>query len=317
MSLFSECSNPGLIAIVGPTATGKTDVGLRVAEILDGEIVSADSMQIWREMDIGTAKASPQQRQRVPFHLIDVVDFRETFSAAQFQALARTAVEDIRSRGKTAVLVGGTGLYIRALIDDFQFPPQAPPDVRSRLRSEATLLGSQTMWERLRQVDAASAARISPNDTKRIVRALEVYETTGESASLFGSRNSAPETSPWLQFGLACPPGTLAQRINERVDRMMEQGFEEEVRGLLAKGLTPGLQSAQALGYQEMLRYLHGEISLTEAVEFIKVNTRRYAKRQRTWFRPDRRIRWLESNLSPDALAIYITAVVAGTGGPS
>jgi tRNA dimethylallyltransferase len=284
-----------MIAVVGPTATGKTDVGVALAERLGGEIISADSMQIWRGMDIGTAKPDAALRARVRFHLLDVADIREGFSVARFQRMALEAVRDILSRGKVPLLVGGTGLYVRAVVDGLRMPPPADPAVRARLQEEALRMGSRALHARLARVDPQSASRVSPNDTKRIVRALEVFETTGRTLTEWNERDRARRgESPWLQFGLYCERDELNRRIDARVDAMLRAGWVDEVRSLMAGGLRPGLQSACALGYQEIMRLLTEGGSPEETAQAIKTATRRFAKRQRTWFRADPRIVWVD-----------------------
>jgi tRNA dimethylallyltransferase len=284
-----------MIAVVGPTATGKTDVGVLLAERVGGEIVSADSMQIWRGMDIGTAKPDAALRARVPFHLIDVAGIHETFSVARFQRLALEAMRDILSRGRVPLLVGGTGLYIRAVVDGLRMPPPADPAVRARLQEEVAHLGSPALHERLVRIDPQSAGRISPNDAKRIVRALEVFETTGRTLTEWNEQDRARRSdTPWLQFGLHCERDELNRRIEARVDAMLRAGWVDEVRSLMEAGLHPGLQSACALGYQEIMRLLTEGGSLEETAQAIKIATRQFAKRQRTWFRADPRIIWVD-----------------------
>lgn len=282
-----------LIGIVGPTATGKTDVGVLVAQAIGGEIISADSMQIWRGMDIGTAKPDRMQMQRAPIHLVDVADPHESFSAAEFQALAWRARDEILSRNRSVILVGGTGLYVRAVVEGYQFPPQTPPEVRRQLQQEAEENGPPEMLRRLAEVDPETARRLTPENLRRILRALEVYKATGRPLSAWLQRGTSDQPQ-WRLFGLKMERETLNQRINARVDQMICNGLVEEVRRLHGQGLTRRLQAGRALGYQEVIAHLEGECSLQEAVEAIKQNTRRYAKRQRTWFRRERSVHWID-----------------------
>ncbi len=281
-----------------------------MAEKIDGEIISADSMQIWKGLEIGTAKPTAEERRRVRFHLLDVVDYRQAFSVARFQQIACDAVADIIKRGKAVILVGGTGLYVRAVVDKLEFPPQADPLIRSRLKMAVKRYGVEHLYERLMTVDRVTAERLSKADAQRITRALEVYEQTGKTLSSFhGQRNN--EQNAWRQFGLSFPVDSLVERINTRVDAMMHHGLEREVRKLYARGFNPCLQSAHALGYHEILEYIEGRTNLEDAVMAIKINTRRYAKRQRTWFRSDPRIEWLNADTaSTEQLACKIAAEV-------
>jgi len=305
-----------MIGIVGPTATGKTAVGVELAERLGGEIISADSMQIWRGMDIGTAKPTAEERLRVPFHLVDIADVQGSFSAALFGRLAKEAASDILARGKIPILVGGTGLYVRALVDDLRPPPRAAKGIRERLQSGLDRLGPEPMMARLREVDPATAARLSPADSKRIVRALEVFETTNRPLSEFIEEDRRRRReSPWRLFGLACDRDALNERISQRVDAMIEAGWVAEVRSLAQAGMRVGLQSACALGYQEILAHVRGDLPLSDCVLEIKRNTRRYAKRQRTWFRADGRISWIDVTAASAAeAAVTVMEALASAG---
>lgn len=296
MSSVRPPTEEPILTLVGPTAMGKTDVGIRLAEALDGEIISADSMAVYRGMDIGTAKPTAEERERIPFHLLDVADPNESFSVARFKALAEEALNSIRIQGKQALIVGGTGLYVRVLLEDYgltQTP--ADPDLRARLDSEATAHGAPALHRRLSAADAISAARIHPNDRIRIVRALEVYERTGVPMSVQQAQDALQrEPRPAVKFGLTADRETLYQRIDARVDRMVDQGLEREVSQLLARGYDRNTPSLRSLGYKEMAAYLHSEIDLRAAVDAIKLNTRRFAKRQLTWFRSDPDILWID-----------------------
>ncbi len=285
-----------LLAIVGPTGTGKTEVGVVLAEALGGEIVSADSMQVYRGMDIGTAKPTAEQRARAPHHLIDIIDPDEPFSVADYQRRADAALEDIWRRGRQPILVGGSGLYVRAVLDEMDFSMVPPdPELRRRLTAEARSVGSRSLHERLAQVDPEAAARIHPNDEKRIIRALEVAEGMGGSMSrpqeLDRGKAARYNTS---QFGLTLPREELYRRIDARVERMMEEGLLEEVKGLLRRGYGGELAAMKGLGYAQLPPCLQGETSLAEAVRRLKRDTRRFAKRQLTWFRADPRIEWVD-----------------------
>lgn len=287
-----------LVVLTGPTAVGKTDISIEVAQRLPGEIVSCDSMQVYKHMDIGTAKASVFERETVPHHLIDVVAPDEEFNVARFQELAEAAISDITSRGRIPVLVGGTGLYIKAVVDGFLFPWEgASKEIRESLEEEAAEKGSNVLHARLGEVDPQAARKIHPNDTRRIIRALEVYITTGRPISEMwqeGRRKKKARFDRLVMVGLVRERSVLYERINRRCDRMIELGLVEETRQLLDQGYSKTLTSGQALGYKEIVRYLKGECSLEEAVELIKRDTRRYAKRQLTWFRADPRIEWVD-----------------------
>ena len=286
-----------LLAIVGQTGTGKTEVGVVLAEALGGEIVSADSMQVYRGMDIGTAKPTAQQRARAPHHLIDIIDPDEPFSVADYRKRADAALEDIWRRGRQPILVGGSGLYVRAVLDEMDFSMVPPdPELRRRLTAEARSKGTRALHERLAQVDPAAAARIHPNDEKRIIRALEVAEGMGEPMSRPQEldRGKAARYNSG-QFGLTLPREELYRRIDARVERMMEEGLLEEVKGLLRRGYGGELAAMKGLGYAQLAPHLQGETSLAEAVRRLKRDTRRFAKRQLTWFRADPRIEWVDA----------------------
>ena len=281
-----------LAAIVGPTAVGKSEVAVMVAEKLRGEILSCDSMQVYRGLDIGTAKATPEQRARVPHHLIDLVDPDVPYSVADYQREAKALIEDLNRQGRLPILVGGTGLYYQAVVDDYQLSPLlADPEVRRQLEHEADQ-GLERLYQELQKVDPESTRIIKPSDRKRIIRALEVYRITGKPFSEFQTRNR--ERYRLAAVGLLAPRAELYRRIEERVDRMMRLGLVEEVRHLYAKGYDSSLNAMQALGYKQILRHLKGETTLEQAVAEIKKETRRYAKRQMTWFRKDKRIFWLD-----------------------
>lgn len=284
---------PKVVVILGPTATGKSELGLKLARALGGEIISADSMQVYRLMDIGTAKPLPEVRREVPHHLIDVVWPDEDFSAGDFRQRARQAVEEISSRGKVPLVVGGTGLYIRALTEGLIEGVKGDAKLRERLHEEAERVGSVGLWRRLKEIDPESARRIHPNDLYRIIRALEIYEITGEPPSALRSRHRFGDR-PYevLKIGLTRPREELYRKIDQRVEEMIKGGLEKEVRELLDRGYGPELKSMKAIGYKEMVQYLRGEVSLEEAKRRMKRDTRHFAKRQVTWFKRDPEIYW-------------------------
>jgi tRNA dimethylallyltransferase len=291
-----------VIAIVGPTATGKTEVGIRVAEAIGGEIVSADSQAVYRGMDVGTAKPSGAERSRARFHLIDVVEPDEPFSVAQFKELADRALNEIRGRGRRPLVLGGTGLYVKVLLEGYGLTATpADPAIRARLDAEAAERGAPVLHARLDAVDPEAAAKIHPNDRIRIVRALEVYQRTGEPISAQQARD-AQVRKPLLavKFGLIAPRDVLYERIDRRVDAMIAGGLVEEVRELLNRGVSEAHPPLRSLGYKEIVAYLRGTVSLAGAIGDIKLNTRRFAKRQLTWFRADSEIEWIDiSGRSP------------------
>ena len=286
-----------LICIVGPTAVGKTEIAIQLAQHLDAEIVSLDSRQIYREMDIGTAKPTPDQRGAVPHHLIDCVDVDQPFSVAEYQRLADTAIAEIRERGKPAMAVGGAGLYFRGIIDGLFDGPGADEEIRAKLQQEADEHGNAVLHERLRRCDPETANRVHPNNRVRVIRALEVYELTGKPISVLqGQWKTSEPRYPFRAFGLNIPRETLYQRIEERVDRMVEAGLIEEVKGLLDQGYPRNCVAMQSFGYKELIDYLDRNRTFHEAITLLKQNTRRFAKRQLTWFRNDPRIEWMDTS---------------------
>ncbi|RJX17007.1 MAG: tRNA (adenosine(37)-N6)-dimethylallyltransferase MiaA [Ammonifex sp.] len=282
-----------LLVITGPTATGKSAVAVETALRVNGEIISADSMMVYRGMDVGTAKPTLAERKGVPHHLIDVVDPQESFSVAAFQALAREQIREINARGRLPVLVGGTGLYIRAVLEGYRFTGGVDRELRHRLAEEARRHGPGYLHDRLRSVDPAAAQSLHANDLKRVIRALEVYYETGGDASEEARTEPVPAYDA-LVFGLRIERQELYRRIEARVDNMLSEGLVDEVTKLLKGGLRRDVTAMQALGYKEIAAYVTGEMSLEEAVSVLKRNTRRFAKRQFTWFRRDARIRWLD-----------------------
>jgi tRNA dimethylallyltransferase len=283
-----------LLGLVGPTATGKSEASIELAERLDAEIVAADSMVVYRGMDIGTAKPTAEQRAAVPHHLVDVAELDEQFSVARFQGLARGAIAAIRSRGHQALLVGGSGLYFRAVVDDLAFPG-TDPATRGMLESEAVALGPARMHARLTAADGPAAAKIEPGNVRRTVRALEVAALTGRPFSQFAEAWERYPLGRVRAAGVRLAPSVLARRIEARVQRMVEDGLVEEVRGLLGRGLERLLTSSQAIGYLEVAEHLQGTISLEEAVRRTIRRTKALARRQMAWFRRDPRITWFDA----------------------
>lgn len=286
-----------VICIVGPTASGKTDAAQLVAAAIGGEVVSADSMQIYRGMDIGTGKL-PAAERIVPHHGFDLVDPGEPYSAALFQSFARDAFAAIAERGKRAVLCGGTGLYVKAAIDAYEFPAgdQVGNPVRERWTAFAEREGAQALWDELNRLDPDSARELHPNNVRRVVRAFELLAEGRSYAEQKRNLASIEAAVPAVQFGLAVTPTVLNERIDARVDAMVETGLVGEVRGLLDAGFREGVTAPQAIGYKEIVEALEGRCTLDEAIAAIKQATRRYGKRQRTWFRRDERIRWIDAD---------------------
>ena len=291
-----------LLIIVGPTAVGKTELALALAERINAEIISADSMQVYRGMDIGTAKPSPDERARIPHHLLDVADPREEFSAGDFLRLAEDAIADIRRRGKVPLVVGGTGLYVRALTEGLFDGPKADWPLRDSLMEKERSEGEGTLYKMLKEADPDAASRIHPSDLRRIIRALEVYRKEGRPISeRHQEHRAASGGRPVRIAGLTRDRAELYRRIEMRVDTMMEAGFIEEVKTLKEMGCTRGMVSMQALGYKQVLARLDGEYTLDEAVGLIKRDTKRYAKRQFTWFNAEKRVRWVDLSGSSEA----------------
>jgi tRNA dimethylallyltransferase len=295
-----------IVAVVGPTASGKTDLSLDLAESLGGEVVNTDAMQVYRGMDIGTAKLSPADRRGIPHHLLDTHTVRDPLTVAEFQQEARAIIAELRERGTTPVLVGGSALYTRAVVDCFEFPG-TDAEVRARLEAELTEVGPHALHTRLRDIDPEAAERILPENGRRIVRALEVIEITGRpfTASLPRLEYVDPRT---IQVGVEIDRPALNDRIRRRVDHMFEAGLVDEVERLLAEGLADGRTASRAIGYREVATYLSGELSLEEARERTFVATRRFARRQESWFRRDPRITWVRYD-DPERLATALAAV--------
>lgn len=285
-----------LVVLTGPTAVGKTKLSIALAKRIGGEIISADSMQVYRGMDIGSAKIRPEEMESVRHHLIDVLDPSEPFDVVQFQALAKEAIRQIHSRGHIPILTGGTGFYIQAVAYDIDFTPNdADPSFRRSLEEQQD---PEKLHEMLRKVDPEAAQAIHPNNIRRVIRALEFYEKTGSRISAH-NQAEREKVSPYLlcYFVLNQDRKSVYDRIDQRVDQMLRDGLEEEVKRLKAQGLSPEMTSMKGLGYAEMLRYLSGEIPYEEAVRLIKRNTRHFAKRQITWFKREKEVTWIDRGL--------------------
>ena len=295
-----------IVAVVGATASGKSDLALDLAERLGGEFVNTDAIQVYRGMDIGTAKLPVAERRGIPHHLLDLLEVTEPATVAEFQRWAREVIADCRARGVVPVLVGGSALYTRAILDEFEFPGT---DAAVRARYDAALveLGPEVLHQRLAEVDPAAAAGIIPTNGRRIVRALEVIEITGRpfTATLPPARYADAAT---VQVGVDIDRATLDARIAARVARMWDQGFVEEVRALVGRGLRDGLTANRALGYRQILAFLDGEISEADAREQTITGTRRFARRQDSWFRKDPRITWVDSD-GADRVEVALAAI--------
>lgn len=289
-----------LVVLVGPTAVGKTELAIELALRLQGEVVTADSMQVYKGMDIGTAKPTPAEMKGVPHHLIDVVTPDTPFNVARYRDLAHQVIEEIHGRGMLPIVSGGTGLYIRAILDEFLFPDHgADPALRRRLQELAAVQGPEHVYEMLCRVDPERAEQVHPNDVRRVIRALEVYEMTGRTMSEQIREAQAKEPRYRdVRVGLTRPRSELYERINLRVDKQLEEGLIDEVKALRSR-YELQKTALQALGYKEIIAYLDGECSLDEAVRRLKRETRRYAKRQLTWFRRDESITWFDLSRYP------------------
>ena len=286
-----------IVVLCGPTGIGKTSTAIALANRFKGEIIGADSMQIYREMDIGTAKPTLDEQRQAPHHLIDIIDPREDFDAERYIALARPLISDLVSRERIPLVVGGTGFYIKALIYGLFDSAPVRPEVRKGLQKEAAEFGSAQLHQRLVECDPEAAERIHPNDTYRVVRALEVFESSGQTITAWQQAHGF-QTKQYdaLQIGLDMERRALYARIDQRVDLMIEMGLRDEVRRLLKMGYDPELKAMQSLGYRHMVAYLRGQQTWDETVRTLKRDTRRYAKRQLTWFQADQDIAWVEKD---------------------
>ncbi|MCM3594211.1 tRNA (adenosine(37)-N6)-dimethylallyltransferase MiaA [Metabacillus idriensis] len=283
-----------LVVIIGPTAVGKTNLSIQLAKKLNGEIISGDSMQVYRGLDIGTAKISPDEMDGIQHHLIDIKNPEEDFSSAEFQEIARPLISDIHARNKMPIIVGGTGLYIQSVIYDYQFTDIASdPVFRKQLEAEAAEFGNEVIHDKLAEIDSVSAGRIHPNNVRRVIRALEIFHCTGKTMTDFLAEQEKVLLYDVVVVGLTMEREQLYERINLRVDLMMDQGLIKEVKNLYHLGLRD-CQSIQAIGYKELYAYFDGAVSLEDAKEQLKQNSRRYAKRQLTWFRNKMDVKWFD-----------------------
>ena len=307
MAWGREAISLPLLALLGPTASGKTHAATTVAERLGAEIVSVDSMLVYRGMDVGTAKPTPEELARIPHHLVDVADPSEPFSVARYQALAREAIEGIRARGRRVLLAGGTVLYERAVVDDLAFP-LTDPDVRSELEAEAERAGAVAMYERLAVSDPVAAAKIEPANVRRTIRALEVARITGRPFSSFADAWERYDADRVRAAGIEMPKAVLAERIAARVNEMLERGLLDEVRSLVGRGFGGWLTSSQAIGYAEFARHLAGEWTFDEAVAGTVRRTKALARRQMSFLRRDPRIRWFPAG--PEGAVAIVEDIV-------
>jgi tRNA dimethylallyltransferase len=281
-----------VIVICGATATGKSDIAIEVAQEIGAEIINADSMQLYRGMDIGTAKLTVEERKGIPHHLLDVLDVSEDSTVAWYQEKARAAITEIHGRGKDAVIVGGTGLYIKAILDDLNFP-DTDPEVRAKLETELAEFGAAALFTRLEELDPAAALAIDRANTRRVIRALEVIEITGMPFTANLPREDSSRYPDALQFGLVMDREHLRERIDQRVDRMWDAGFVDEVDRLITQGIGNGSTAQRALGYAQIIAMRSGTMTEVEAKEDTKRASRQYARRQETWFSRDARIQWV------------------------
>jgi tRNA dimethylallyltransferase len=290
--------NPKMILILGVTASGKGKLAFALAKSLDAEIISIDSMKVYRRMDIGTAKPPKENRDQIPYHLINVVEPGDSFSVARFLELAQAAIDDIKKRGKPVIAVGGTALYIKSLLYGLFEGPGADEQIREELKVQAQAEGLDKLYAQLQKIDPATAAKISANDPRRIIRALEVYKLTGKPISSFQQQWDANASQDWSIIGLRREKTEESKRINARVKKMIDAGLVDEVKKLLAEPIPLSKQARSAIGYAEIINHLAGEISLDDAIELIKKNTRKLAKAQRTWFKTFKNVNSLD--LAPD-----------------
>lgn len=285
-----------LIVILGPTAVGKTNIAIKVAQKISGEIISADSMQIYRYMDIGTAKPTMEERKGIPHYLIDIICPDESFSVADFRQEAEQLINDIEKRGNFPMLVGGTGLYLSALTEQFFFPEIATDwELREGLRRQAEIHGTTYIHNKLQAIDPITAARLHPNDLRRVIRAIEIYQLTGLPLSVQPKKEKRSNYQI-INIGLIRPRQEIYERINKRVEEMIGQGLVDEVHRLLDMGYNEDLVSMQGLGYRQIIPYLKNSCSLERSIELLKRDTRHFAKRQLTWFRRNESIQWIELN---------------------
>ena len=300
-----------LIVICGATATGKSDLAVELAKELKGHVINADSMQLYRGMDIGTAKLSLEERQGIPHHLIDVLSVKQEASVAQYQSDARSIIDQLLQQSIPAIVVGGTGLYIKSILDDLNFP-DTHPEVREKIAKQAEELGADVMHALLEKLDPAAAAAIPKENVRRVVRALEVIELTGRPYTANLPRVGSTKYPQARQFGLVMERETLQERINLRVERMWEQGLVREVRDLMAEGLLEGRTAQAALGYAQVIKFAQGLMTEEEAKEETKRATRQYARRQETWFSRDERITWIKKAPVAELVERVISSTMSG-----
>jgi tRNA dimethylallyltransferase len=316
MAAKVEMDRPRVVILLGPTGVGKSKLALEWAEELGGEIISADSMQVYRHMDIGTAKPTLDDQRRVQHHLIDLVTPDEPFHAAFYRTLGRKTIDQLHQDEKPIWVVGGTGLYIKTLTQGLFSSPKIDPRLRETLKQEAREKGTSFLYERLKGVDVKTASRLHPHDLFRIVRALEIFDSTGVPISFFREQHHFGER-PYitLKIGLETKREKLYHRIEERVDQMLEKGFLQEVEGLIAMGYGPELKPMQSLGYKQMVQFLSKEMEWEETVRQIKRDTRRYAKRQLTWFKADREVQWRDESADREKIFLEIKSFFGRGGG--
>jgi tRNA dimethylallyltransferase len=297
------------IAIVGPTCSGKTGIGIELAKLVGGEIISADARQIFRLINIGTAKPTPEELSEIPHHLVDILSLDEEMNAGTFAELAGEIISDIFSRKCVPVIVGGSGLYLRALIDGLFDAPEIEAGIRVKLRNRFDSEGAEPLLDELKRVDPEAARNMIPQNYKRILRALEVYYSSGNRISELRRQRASSANFETVQFGIYLDRKLLYRRIEKRVDQMIANGLVDEVKEILERGFDPRLNSLQTVGYREVIRFLQAKINFEDMVSLIKMNTRRYAKRQMTWFNKDKRIIWINADdKGPEEIAkeIYV-----------
>lgn len=298
-----------LLEIVGPTACGKTKLSLLLADKLNGEIISADSRQVYRHLNIGTAKPTDEVLQSVPHHFINILNPEQDYNASDFGLQARLKIEELLNQNKQPILVGGSGLYIRAVIDGFFEGPGKNSEIRTQLENEAKRFGATALFEKLVKIDPVTAAKMDATKVRRVIRALEVYYITGKPISNYQSNQESKPPFEFVQFGLEWERKTLYTRIEKRIDEMIEKGLIEEVRGLIEKGYLREINALNTVGYKEVFDFIEGKLTKDEMTALIKKNTRHYAKRQLTWFRADKRIRWISVNENTDWNEIAETVI--------
>jgi tRNA dimethylallyltransferase len=289
-------TNHSVLALVGPTASGKTALSILLAEKLCGEIISADSRQIYRHLDIGTAKPLPLELKRINHHFISILNPDQYYNAGEYGIQARIKIAELLKQTKQPILVGGSGLYVRAVIDGFFEGPGKNTEIREQLEAEAHTLGAEILFDRLKEIDPVSAAKMDATKVRRVIRALEVYYMTGKPISDLHSVQEVKIPFKAVQFGLEWERKALYHRIERRVDTMIENGLIEEVHGLLVKGYSRGANALNTVGYKEVFDFIDGKITKEEMIRLVKQNTRHFAKRQLTWFRADKRIKWIPVN---------------------